>query len=317
MIRKNGFTLVEVLIATLISMVVLGATFTLLNPAQQTFAVQPELSDMQQRMRVAIDMLTKDLMMAGAGPYSGPMTGPLSRVFAPVLPYRLGTIGADAPGQFFSDRITLVYVPRTVAQTHTATPVASLSPLVSVSADPGCPIGDAACGIDKGMAVLVMDASGAWDTFTVSDVQGPAIQLLHRGAQLSKSYDSHAVFSQVATFTYWLKTDAAAQTTQLMRYDGNQSDVPIADNVVGLSFEYLAAPLSGALDRQPVKLSKAELMDGPWQPDAASPGRWDVDLLRVRVIRVTLRVQMANPSYRGLVPDQEITFDVAPRNLAR
>ena len=73
---------------------------------------------------------------------------------------------------------------------------------------------------------------------------------------------------------------------------------------------------------------------GPWRPDNASPGRYDADLLRVRRVRVTLRVQTANASYRGpagalfarggtsnggerYVPDQEITFDVAPRNLGR
>jgi prepilin-type N-terminal cleavage/methylation domain-containing protein len=81
-----------------------------------------------------------------------------------------------------------------------------------------------------------------------------------------------------------------------------------------------------------VPLSAATLTDGPWCPDAVNPNRYDADLLRVRRVTVTLRVESAAASLRGpagqlfarsgtstgvhsLVPDQEIRFDVAPRNL--
>jgi hypothetical protein len=298
------------------------------------FAVQPEVSDMQQRLRVAMDMITKDVMMAGAGISSGPMTGPLNHSLAAVLPYRVGVAGADSSDEYFSDRISVLYVPGSVGQTRTADLVASTAPIATVTSEAGCPIGSAVCGIDKGTVVLIMDDSGAWDAFTVVDVQGAALQLQHRGAQLSRIYEAGSVLSQISMVTYWLKTDPVTQTDQLMRYDGNRSDVPIADNVVGLAFEYFAAPPSGAADPLPVKLAKTELTDGPWRPDAVSPGRYDADLLRVRVVRVTLRVQIASRSYRGAagplfvrggtsnggeryVPDQEITFDVAPRNLGR
>jgi prepilin-type N-terminal cleavage/methylation domain-containing protein len=81
-----------------------------------------------------------------------------------------------------------------------------------------------------------------------------------------------------------------------------------------------------------VRLAPAGLTDGPWCPDAADPNRYDADLLRVRAIRVTLRVEAASRSLRGpagllfsrggtassaraFVPDQEVSFEVAPRNL--
>jgi hypothetical protein len=81
----------------------------------------------------------------------------------------------------------------------------------------------------------------------------------------------------------------------------------------------------------PFRLSPVVLTAGPWCPDAAAPGRFDADLLRLRRVRVRLRVQVAAESLRGrsslflrpgtspggqrLVPDQEIRFDIAPRNL--
>ena len=81
-----------------------------------------------------------------------------------------------------------------------------------------------------------------------------------------------------------------------------------------------------------VPLTASTLTDGPWCPDAVNPNRYDADLFRVRRITVTLRIESAAASLRGpagplfaragtstgahnLVPDQEIRFDVAPRNL--
>src|SRR6185295_14523106 len=89
----------------------------------------------------------------------------------------------------------------------------------------------------------------------------------------------------------------------------------------------LGAPGSGL-----VKLTAAQLTDGPWCPNATSANRWDADLLRVRKVGVTVRVQAAAAMLRGpasalfvrggtstggskWVPDQEIRFEVSPRNL--
>ena len=63
-----------------------------------------------------------------------------------------------------------------------------------------------------------------------------------------------------------------------------------------------------------VRLDPAMLTDGPWCPDSANPNRWDADLLRVRKILVTLRVRSALAALR--LPDQQIRFEVTPRNLS-
>jgi hypothetical protein len=81
-----------------------------------------------------------------------------------------------------------------------------------------------------------------------------------------------------------------------------------------------------------VALSAGTLTDGPWCPDGVNPNRFDADLLRIRRIAVTLRVESAAAALRGpagqlfaragtstsahrLLPDREIRFDVSPRNL--
>ena len=95
----------------------------------------------------------------------------------------------------------------------------------------------------------------------------------------------------------------------------------------------LVVQLSGVLDvpnpplRPPADATL--LADGPLC--GVAPGRFDGDLLRVRRVRVTIRAQAADRALRGTgaafssagastdgysyVPDIEVTFDVAPRNL--
>src|SRR6476661_2425478 len=92
---ESGYSLIELLISTAIMITVTGAIFTLMNPAQGNAQTQPEVADMQQRMRVGNETLFKELMMAGAGPYQGSITGSLVNFFAPILPRRTGAINPD------------------------------------------------------------------------------------------------------------------------------------------------------------------------------------------------------------------------------
>ena len=223
-------TLGELLIATAITMSLTAAIVGLTQPAQVLFDTQPELSDMQQRLRVGVDTLVKDLLMAAA----------------PVRPYRVGQRRSDPDAGIFyrHDAVTLTAVP--------------------------------------------------WgDAPTTSD-------------------------------TYYLRSDIASNTFQLMHYDGAKTDLPVVDNAVKLEFEYFSA------DRQ--RLDPTMLQDGPWLPDEIDPNRFDSDLLKIRRVQVTLRVQAARAALRGpagilflhggtagsmgrYVPDREIRFDVSPRNL--
>jgi hypothetical protein len=112
-------------------------------------------------------------------------------------------------------------------------------------------------------------------------------------------------------------------------------DYPIGENCTftvqnGQHVPRLTVLGNGGTQRVP--LTEAELTDGPWCPDVSSDNRYDADLLRVRQVRVTIRVQAALSALRGpagalftkggtstssqrFVPDQEIQFDISPRNM--
>jgi hypothetical protein len=232
----RGFTLPEALIAMWLSMMVTGAVFLVIQPAQAVLHAQLEAADLQQRLRYAVDAIARDLASAAA-----------------VLPYRTGASGHDPASGVF-------YRPDTI----TARFAAPMPP----------------------------------------------------GGQTS--------------VTYYLRDDAAAGAFQLMQYDGGAGDFPLLDHVVVLAFAYTGLASDGVT---PEPLDAAALTDGPWWPDAADPDRVDADTRRIRRVRVRLRLEASQGSVRGpagelftrggtatsaarYVPDGEIRFDVAPRNVA-
>lgn len=382
---ESGFTLIEMLVSVTIMLLVTGAVFQIMNPSQGMFQTQPEVADVQQRLRVGTDTLTHDLMMAGAGTYAGTLAGTLAGFFAPIQPSRQGNVAAydDGPGVFKTDTITIFYVPTTSSQTTISQAMPNTSAELKVTPEPVCPGGANLCGFQEGMNVIIYDNTGSYDTFTITHVQDQAAHLQHnQQGDLSKKYDIGAKVVQIQTHIYFY--DAAAR--QLKHYDGFQTVTPVLDNVVGVNFEYYGDPNPPVLKRpgtdqtvtygpQPpalgvvqngwpagenctiqmnggqqvprlaalgapngglVPMTAANLTDGPWCPDATNNNRFDADLLRIRKIRVTLRVQTGVAALRGpltngpdamfvnagtsvdgyhRVPDQQIRFDISPRNM--
>jgi prepilin-type N-terminal cleavage/methylation domain-containing protein len=66
MIRKNnGLTLIELMIALLISSLLLGVLYQIFIGQQKAYAVQEQVVDTQQNVRAAIDQMTQEIRMAG------------------------------------------------------------------------------------------------------------------------------------------------------------------------------------------------------------------------------------------------------------
>jgi type II secretory pathway pseudopilin PulG len=114
-----------------------------------------------------------------------------------------------------------------------------------------------------------------------------------------------------ASRTYYLKS-AVPGTFQLMQYDGGLSDLPMLEHVVRLSFDYFGPSTTGG---PLVRLEPATLIDGPWIEDAEHRV-FDADLLRVREVRASLRLESTDPWLRRLVPDEEIVLHMAMRNIS-
>jgi type IV pilus assembly protein PilW len=63
--RQQGFTLIELLVAMALALVVMGAVFKTFKSQQDSFIIQDQVAAMQQNLRGAMYILTRDLQMAG------------------------------------------------------------------------------------------------------------------------------------------------------------------------------------------------------------------------------------------------------------
>jgi prepilin-type N-terminal cleavage/methylation domain-containing protein len=64
---ERGFSLIEVLISMVVTLIVMAAVFGLLTRGQRSFQREPEVADLQQSARTALDLVTRDILQAGAG----------------------------------------------------------------------------------------------------------------------------------------------------------------------------------------------------------------------------------------------------------
>jgi prepilin-type N-terminal cleavage/methylation domain-containing protein len=343
---QRGYVLVEMLISTAIIGALLGVLLQFAIAAQEAVTVQADVADLQQRLRVAAEALRHDLLAAGAGG----VNGPLADIFAPILPARTGSAGADPELSSHADRISIIYVPDTRSQT--ALTIGMGGPGAPLAIDPnapGCPA-DGSCGFTRGDRALVFSA-GARDLFTVADVSASSAAI-SPAAALSYAYPAGSRVAGVVQRVYYLDRPGK----RLMLYDGDRSDLPLVDHVVDLRFTYYVDPAAGAVRPPPADGSScayapgtppipllddlgglaptlvppSRLTDGP--VCGLSPHRFDADLLRVRRIGVTVRLETESAALRGsgpafltrgtsaggakYVPDLQVTFEVAPRNMA-
>jgi type II secretory pathway pseudopilin PulG len=347
-----GYVLVELLVSTAIAAALLGVLLQFVVAAQGTVRAQADAADVQQRLRAAIEKLRGDLLNAGAGPSRGAGRGPLAGVFAPVIPARTGTSGADDELSYHADRISILSVAAVGAETTIRVGMASASaPLQIDAAAPGCAAGGD-CGFSRGERALIFEpvsGGGAYETFTVADTGAQWITAVD---PLSRPYPSGSRVVAVDQRVYYLDRPGK----RLMVYDGNRSDLPLVDHVVDLKFVYYADPAPGSVPPPrpgesncayaagapplpllddlggggPKLVPPGRLTDGP--ACGLAPNRFDADLLRIRRIGVTIRVESEAAELRGSgaafftpgtsrggyrsSPDMQVAFDVAPRNMA-
>jgi hypothetical protein len=238
-------------------------------------------------------------------------------VFPPIVPARIGLITPDAELTARGDCISVVYVPESHAQAALRSGMALASSPLAIDGAPVCAPGTA-CDFSAGDRVMVYDPSqeGAPHELATIGAVDATRDLLIPAAPLTRAYPAGARVALVTVRVYHF--DAASK--RLMVYDGDRSDLPLIDRVAEMRVSYLLDPRPDALvsipltdlgGTAPAPVTLAQLSDGPLAGEA--PDRFDADLLRVRRVRITLRLQADAASGAGV--DLEASIDVAPRNM--
>lgn len=349
--RNSGLALAELVVATALSLAISGALMALVRLAASASRTQPEVADVGQRLRNGVDAIVSRLELAGAGAVAGGGSVPFAQRVAVVFPHRRALTGGDAPLSAFGDRLTLYAVTEASALAALATPMPSSNAPLALAPVAGCPHSRPTCHFRPGDVVIVIDATGQHDLAAVSAVDATTLSLANG---LSQPYSSAMGAAVAKADVRSLVYDNARAQLRLTTAAG--ASQPLVDDVVQFAVAYLGSPLPPVGPRPPPGTANCVLdeageprlpvMPATWGGLAALPaellgdgpvcgsGRaaFDADLLRVRALRVTLRVQAGHPSFRAvsprlfrrpgfatdprsMVPDEEVTFDVALPNV--
>jgi type IV pilus assembly protein PilW len=63
--KKNGFTMIELLASILISVVLLAGFYSVFFSQQTAFSAQEQVAEMNQNIRAALDLMTREIRLAG------------------------------------------------------------------------------------------------------------------------------------------------------------------------------------------------------------------------------------------------------------
>jgi prepilin-type N-terminal cleavage/methylation domain-containing protein len=96
----SGFSLIELMVALVVTLIVSGAVYGLLTSGSSAFRKEPAMADRQANIRAAMDMIVSDLRGAGAG------MPPFTRVFTPSLDGFPG--GPNSPVGGVTDQLEFV-----------------------------------------------------------------------------------------------------------------------------------------------------------------------------------------------------------------
>ena len=262
---QSGFSMLELLISMGVMMAVTAGVFTLMNPVTGSFTTQPEVQDVQERLRVGADRIKHNLETAGAGTYAASKgqniaaaagvlgtnsagAGSLKFYIPATFPRRAGLVSPDAPTVVKSDTITIIGGPVTPTQTSIwfNTGMLTVSDPLTVAWSTGCALGDPACGFAGGERAIVYDDNSNWDLFTVNSAvdngcpnppcgQFTTANVTHTPAALTFTYFPRAQVAGIEANTYYLNHG----TNQLMHNDGfTGTDDVVLDDVVNLKFDY-------------------------------------------------------------------------------
>jgi len=218
LLRKNqGITLIELLVALVISGVVVGAVYRTFIGQQKTFTVQEQVVDMQQNVRAGIGRMMREIRMAGFGNV------------AMVLP------GVTVNGKTFNNVVNpnvpaagaVTILSGMGSATITAVPASNQITVSSLTDSQGNTL------FDKGNKKYV--SIGGVESYTITDIIGNTLTL---SGNLTYSHTVGTPVFGIRAISFQVGSVNGIQT--LLRDENTGAGwQPLLDNIENLQFTYL------------------------------------------------------------------------------
>lgn len=73
--NERGFTLIELVIGLAISLILMGVAVSIFNVQRKSYSLQEQVTEMQQNVRATMDMMVREIRMAGYDPTESGFVG--------------------------------------------------------------------------------------------------------------------------------------------------------------------------------------------------------------------------------------------------
>jgi len=238
--NQRGLSLIELMIAITIGLILAAGIMQIFISNKQTYRMQEGMSRMQENGRFAIDLLSRDLRMAG---YYGCWTDTSTLVNtlndAATTPYNFNVAleASDNTGINGSDTITL----RGAIDNGVRLTAAMASSTAGLSSQPAVP---APLSNDDIVVVSDCSAAAAFQITSYTDADGSVEHAVGGGsvpgnsnADLGRRFATDALLYRVATVQYFIALNAAGEP-ELMRQQGTAAPVALFEGVENMQILY-------------------------------------------------------------------------------
>ena len=226
---QRGFTLVELLLAVVISLLVIAGALVVAASARSTFLVEPAALDTARRLREGTDALTGALRGAGGAQAAGDGVSWMGSSVPAVWPL---TDLDGAPSTRFA-ALWILRAPAGGGSARLLLPQPGPGAAISLDRVNGaCPLTAAICGFDVGDQAVVFDDRGHFDVFEVGAVS-EALSQITPLARLSRAYAAGSWIVEARADRFGLVHQADGSRT-LTRVTWAGAREPIVDGVLDL-----------------------------------------------------------------------------------
>jgi len=271
--NKEGFTLVELMVAMAITLVVMGAIFLTFKSQQDSYVIQDQITATQQNLRAAMYMLTRDIQMAGY--YVNFDTDTYTRdwddldgtneVIRPLIFARNNV--ADGGGDNIKDNTDVIVIVKASSEGRAlvAGEDATAGIITLTSRDLGGSPDDDLNFTGQKYGILAKDDLSAAEFF---EVDSPAGNITPPGG-LTQNYDVGDWIFRADVIIYRVDEDATNPSLRRRNFGQDNGYQVVAENIDNLQFRYL-------------------LSDGTWthNPAGQEPN--------VRAVEISLLARTAN-----------------------
>jgi prepilin-type N-terminal cleavage/methylation domain-containing protein len=231
---SKGVTLIELLIALVISSVLIAGLYRMFVSQQASYATQEQVTDMQQNVRVAINQMIREIRMAGFGGKNNNPAGQNDII----------TVFANVNG--FGNIVNPVHSVTVDGITHDQiTVLAAYDPIASLTADANAGVNAFTVKYDSGVKFnndkkkyLCLNRSHCY----LVDSEAGGTITLPMGTSLNENHTKGEPVFLIKAITYGMKMDNDGVTPILFRDENTGGGrQPVAENIENLQFHYVLA----------------------------------------------------------------------------